>query len=211
MKRGVDDDVAGDGSTSPNLDDAPLLERPAADARTRDVVDDDDDDDGRSIDDLRRENADLRRANAALEEELRSLREAARSPSILERFVEEAPDVFAAHVLPRFDNYGDLAVLAMVNRQMRGVVFELPVGDVRWTGAAVSRQLAKVRNFVGSIRRLAWAWERGCPWNAKTFACIAKGGNLQVAKWAKERGCQWDERTCAEAAGEGHLEVLQWL
>ena len=130
---------------------------------------------------------------------------------LLEGFVEEAPDVFAAHVLPRFDNYGDLAVLAMVNRQMRGVVFELPVGDVRWTGAAVSRELAKVRNFVGSIRRLAWARERGCPWDAKTFACIAKGGNVEVARWAKERGCPWDERTCAEAAGEGHLEVLQWL
>jgi hypothetical protein len=109
------------------------------------VDDDDRSTDDRSTDDLRRENADLRRENAALEEELRSLREAARSPSILERFVEEAPDVFAAHVLPRFDNYGDLAVLAMVNRQMRGVVFESPVGDVRWTGAAVSRQLAKLR------------------------------------------------------------------
>eukprot|EP00982_Pelagococcus_subviridis_P005391 29629-Pelagococcus_subviridis.AAC.1 len=157
MKRGVDDDVAGDGSTSPNLDDAPLLERPAADARTRDVVDDDDDDDGRSIDDLRRENADLRRANAALEEELRSLREAARSPSLLERFAADAN--VTEHVLSRLDG-GDLAMLALVSRSMRDVVFTSSVEhDVRDV-PAVRRELERMPNFVGSVSRLAWAKER---------------------------------------------------
>ena len=78
---------------------------------------------------------------------------------LLEGFVADAPDVFVAHVLSRLDD-GDLAVLATVNRRMRDVVFESPVGDVRDV-AAVRRELARVPNFVGSIGRLAWAKERG--------------------------------------------------
>ena len=120
---------------------------------------DDDDDDGRSIDDS------LRRANAALEEEVRSPCEAARSPSLLERLHADANDVFTEHVLSRLDD-GDLAVLATVNRKMRDVVFDSPVGDVRDV-AAVRRELARVPNFVGSIGRLAWAKERGCPWDER--------------------------------------------
>ena len=163
---------------------------------------DDDDVDGKSIDELRR-------ANAALEEEVGSPREVARSPSLLERLAADARDVFVAHVLPRLDD-GDLAVLATVNRKMRDVVFESPVGDVRDV-AAVRRELARVPNFVGSIARLAWAKERGCPWDEETFTCIAEGGNVEVAKWAKERGCPWDDEwTCTEAARGGHLEMVQW-
>ena len=148
----------------------------------------------------------------------------------------DARDVLNAHVLSRLDD-GDLAVLATVNRKMRDVVFESPVGDVRDV-AAVRRQLARVRNFVGSVARLAWAKDqRGCPWDPRTFECIAMGGNVEVARWAKERGCPWnemlapepreaatwrccsgcgrsdaplDEWTCAYAASGGHLEVLQW-
>ena len=124
-------------------------------------------------------------------------------------------------MLPRLDD-GDLAVLATVNRKMRDVVFESPVGDVRDV-AAVRRELARVPNFVGSIGRLAWAKERGCPWDEETFMCIARGGNVEVAKWAKERGCPWAEvvgfraadggqlDVCARAALGGHLEMLQWV
>ena len=94
---------------------------------------------------------------------------------LLEGFVADAPDVFVAHVLSRLDD-GDLAVLATVNRKMRDVVFESPVGDVRDV-AAVRRELALVPNFVGSIARLAWARGRGCQWVPRTFMCIAEGGN----------------------------------
>ena len=120
--------------------------------------------------------------------------------NLLERFVEDAPDVFAAHVLPRLDS-GDLAVLTTVNRKMRDVVFESPVDhDVRDV-AAVRRELARVPNFVGSISRLAWAKERGCPWEESTngrgfwkttFGCIAVGGNVEVAEWARQNGCPWN-------------------
>ena len=146
------------------------------------------------------------------------------APPLLERFAAVARDVLYVHILPRLDS-GDLAVLATVNRKMRDVVFDSPVGDVRDV-AAVRRELARVPNFVGSISRLAWAKERGCPWYEKTFTCIARGGNVDVAKWAKERGCPWVEvadahvvldtaegdhlEVCASAAAGGHLEMLQW-
>ena len=146
----------------------------------------------------------LRKAVRGLEE-----REAAREP-LLERLAVDAPDVLNAHVLSRLDD-GDLAVLATVNRKMRDVVFESPVGDVRDV-AAVRRELAVVDNFVGSVGRLAWAKDQGgCPWEPRTFTCIAKGGNVEVARWAKERGCPLNVWTCAYAAGGGHLEMLQWL
>ena len=128
---------------------------------------------------------------------------------LLEGFVADAPDVFVAHVLSRLES-GDLAMLATVNRKMRDVVFNAPVGDVRDV-AAVRRELARVPNFVGSIGRLAWAKERGCPWDLSTFRCIVRGGNVEVARWAKERGCPWDEDTCADAAEGGHLKMLQWF
>ena len=131
----------------------------------------------------------------------------------MERFAADARVVFDAHVLSRLDG-GDLAMLALVSRSMRAVVFDrfvfnTPLGDLKGV-AAVRRELGRMPNFVGSVSRLAWAKERGCPWNAKTFMCIAEDGNLEVAKWAKERGCPWDEWTCTQAAKGGHLEVLQW-
>jgi hypothetical protein len=129
--------------------------------------------------------------------------------SRLERFAADARDVFDAHVLSRLDG-GDLAMLALVSRSMRDVVFASPVGDVRDV-AAVRRELGRMPNFVGSVSRLAWAKEqRGCPWNAKTFTCIARGGNMEVLQWARANGAPWDEWTCAYAARSGHLEMLQW-
>ena len=44
--------------------------------------------------------------------------------------------------------------------------------------AAVRRELARVPNFVGSIGRLAWAKERGCPWD----------GDVHVHREGWERG-----------------------
>ena len=61
-----------------------------------------------------------------------------------------------------------------------------------------------------SVPLLAWARDRGCPWDERTCAYAAKGGHLVVLEWARASGCPWDERTCAYAAEGGHLEVLKW-
>jgi len=116
----------------------------------------------------------LEEREAAREPLLERLAADAREP-LLERLAADARDVFVGSVLPRLDD-GDLAVLATVNRRMRDVIFDSPVGDVKDV-KAVSKQLARVPNFVGSIARLAWARERGCQWVPRTFMCIAEGGN----------------------------------
>ena len=118
---------------------------------------------------------------------------------------------------------------------MRDGVFTSPVEhDVRDL-AAVRRELWKMPNFVGSVGGLAWAKERGCPWEVTkfalrcwtysragyplqkktTFGCIAAGGNVEVAEWARQNGLLWNEWTCGQwtcdnAAEGGHLEMLQW-
>ena len=133
---------------------------------------------------------------------------------LLERLAADARDVLDAHLLSRLDD-GDRAMLALVSQNMRDVVFTSSFGEVKDL-AAVRKELGRVRNFVGSIGRLAWAKERGCPWNAKTFKVIAKGGNVEVAKWfahhSLTQGTQWDVNVvCNSAAFGGHLEMLRWL
>ena len=127
---------------------------------------------------------------------------------LLERLAADARDVLDAHLLSRLDD-GDRAMLALVSRSMRDVVFTSSVGDVKDV-AAVRRELGRMPNFVGSVGRLAWAKERGCPWDARICREAAEGGHLEVLQWARANGAPWDEGTCAGAAEGGHLEVLQW-
>jgi hypothetical protein len=126
--------------------------------------------------------------------------------SRLERFAADARDVFDEDVLRRL-SVGDRAMLALVSRSMRDVVFTSSVGDVKDV-AAVRRELGRMPNFVGSVGRLAWAKELGCPWNENTCAKAAEGGHLEVLQWARANGAPWDEKTCRAAAEFGHLEVL---
>jgi len=68
----------------------------------------------------------------------------------------------------------------------------------------------RVKDFVVSVERLAWAKERGCPWDTLICVMAGEGGHLEVLKWAWERRCPWDSSVCSFAAENGHLEVLQW-
>jgi hypothetical protein len=52
-----------------------------------------------------------------------------------------------------------------------------------------------VKEFVGSVSRLAWARLNGCPWSAMTCAFAARGGHQEVLTWARERGYPWNEGT----------------
>ena len=155
--------------------------------------------------------------------------------SLLERFFEDASDVFDTHVLPRLDD-GDLAVLATVNRKMRDVVFESPVGrrEGRRGGEERAREGA---NFVGSSRQAGVGegarvsvgredvhvhregWERGgrevgegtrMPVGRVDLRrCRGRRPPGGAAVVASERRSV-ERGTCTYAAEGGHLEVLQW-
>jgi hypothetical protein len=124
---------------------------------------------------------------------------------LLAPLLEEWRDVLVKHVLERLDPT-DCAMLARVGKPWLAVVLanHLPRAG---KGGAVP---LKVKHFVGSVERLAWAKDNGCPWEAKTCFEAAAGGKLEVVQWAREHDCPWDVLTCAWAAEGGHLDVLRW-
>jgi hypothetical protein len=112
-------------------------------------------------------------------------------PSPLGRLCEELPDVVAAEILPRLDP-PDLALFGQVGQGCRaavGVFGERQGGEGR-------PLLLKIEDFVGSVERLAWARENGCPWDEGTCSLAATGGRLEVLRWARAHDCPWNERVC---------------
>jgi len=126
-------------------------------------------------------------------------------PSPLLGPLEGLPDILAAEVLPRLDPT-DLAMFARVGPASRAAAV---ASGLPRAGAGEGVPL-KLKDFVGSVQRLAWAKANDCPWVAATCALAARSGHPEVLRWAREHGCDWDEMTCADAAAGGHLEVLVW-
>ena len=124
---------------------------------------------------------------------------------LLAPLLEEWSDVLVKHVLARLDPT-DCAMLARVAKPWLAVVLanNLPRAG---KGGAVRLKLV---NFCGSVTRLAWARDNGCPWAAGTCARVAQSGQLEVMQWAREHGCPWNSWTCQSAAERGHLELLKW-
>jgi len=112
---------------------------------------------------------------------------------------EDLPELFAEEVLKRL-NPTDIALLARVARGFKAAVVA--------SGLPLVRPQLKVKDFVGSVERLAWAKENMCPWDKRTCAYVAQGGHLEVLIWAREQECPCD--LCMRAAKGGHLEVLRW-
>jgi len=137
---------------------------------------------------------------------------------LLERF----PDLFALKVLAHLDPI-DRTFLAQTGGACRAAVAasDLPragtrrvevLGRTRSTTRRVVLWVVthRLRAFVESVERLAWAKASGCPWVARTCAFAAEVGCLEVLRWARENQCPWNEWTCQYAAVRGHLEVLTW-
>jgi hypothetical protein len=82
--------------------------------------------------------------------------------ALLEPLLEEWRDVLVKHVLARLDPT-DCALLAQVGKPWLAVVVanNLPRAG---QGGAVP---LKIADFIGSVERLAWAKDNGCPWGAR--------------------------------------------
>jgi len=131
--------------------------------------------------------------------------------------LEGLPEVLAAEVLAQLDPT-DLVLFGQAGRACRAAVvaFGVPQEEETRDGSddegngGGGQLLLRVNNFVGSVERLAWAKEMGCPWDGSVCAYAAEGGHLEALKFAWERRCPWDSQVCSCAALEGHLDVLQW-
>ena len=54
------------------------------------------------------------------------------------------------------------------------------------------------------------AYERACPWSAKSTERAALLGNLGALRWLRERGCPWTAATCLAAARMGRVLCLRY-
>ena len=63
----------------------------------------------------------------------------------------------------------------------------------------------------GSLFRLAWAREHGCPWDKNVCAQAAYYGHLELLQWARQRGCPWSQHALYMALQGGHFDVFCWL
>jgi len=90
-----------------------------------------------------------------------------------------------------------LTLLAQVGRPWLAAVVDSGLPRAGKGGAAP----LVLREFVGSVKRLAWAKNNGCLWVSRTFAeAAASGGSgrLEVLGWALEHGCPCDAPTSWE-------------
>jgi hypothetical protein len=123
---------------------------------------------------------------------------------LLSPLLEEWPDLLRlvlAHLDPT-----DCTMLARTGKPWLAVVV---ANNLPRAGKTAGVRL-KLSEFVGSVERLAWAKDNGCPWVEETCATVARGGHLQVLQWARAHDCPWRATTCDNAAHGGHLEVLKW-
>ena len=112
---------------------------------------------------------------------------------LLGALLEELSEVLEAEVLPRLTNT-DLVLFGQAGRACRAAVVAFGVpkeeeveetsDDSDDEGAGGGPLLHRMQDFVGSVERLAWAKERGCPWDESICAFAARGGLLEVLKWA---------------------------
>ena len=104
--------------------------------------------------------------------------------------VTKAPHVFNDGVFSKLDTV-DLMMLSRVNKKMQGITKVHKYTTVTDT----KEDIFRVPTFVRSVALLRWARANGCPWDERTCAAVAAGGNLEVLKWARENGCPWDKST----------------
>jgi len=104
-------------------------------------------------------------------------------------FLDPTEEFFAVTVCQ------DWCELLKMKRQRRG--------DSQWR--------TRVGKAVGSISRLHWARENGCPCDGRVMYLAARGGHLSILQWARENGVDLDACTFAEAGWRGSIPVLECM
>jgi len=106
---------------------------------------------------------------------------------LLGGLLEKVPEVLAAEVLAQLGPT-DLVLFGQVGRACRGAVVAFGVPQEETTSDGNDDEgtemggplLLRVGNFVGSVERLAWAKESGCPW-AESICAYRRPGRAPGA------------------------------
>ena len=155
--------------------------------------------------DMRLTRSSTTRSRGAVRQQVEEEEEEDLSP-LLGPFLRHLGQIFEEEVLKRRLNPTDRALFARVGRGCKAAVEASGLGQAgaKTPGAAPF----KVKVFVaGSVERLAWAKENGCPWKEGTCGLAAKGGHMEALRWALEHHCPCNATTCGWAATGGQLSV----
>ncbi|KXZ45295.1 hypothetical protein GPECTOR_56g391 [Gonium pectorale] len=80
-------------------------------------------------------------------------------------------------------------------------------------GLQLAEELFEGAGQSGSVERLAWLRERGCPWDGRSFTAAARSGCEAALEWLAERGCPMPDDGCsfAQAVKEEDFAMLECL
>jgi len=155
------------------------------------------------------------------------------------KFVSEIPDVFAAEVLTKLNEF-EVKIFYDLCRASRAVVIRSKIklnNERRYVYEIESMQELEIawkyypwgeRDRFGreltkeyfcyqvaqtnNLDFLKWAREvKQCAWNRWTITQAAFHGNLEMVKYCVENDCPRHASTCSNAAMGGHLDVLKYL
>ena len=122
--------------------------------------------------------------------------------SLAERFIGDVPHLFATKILTKLDDQ-DVAVFSRCSKRIRRLVRN-EFGETKYAKLCV-------RKFASSKEGVAYAKWCGVPMTTRTFASIARVGNVEALGFALDAGWPHDAKAATACARGNHFETLRWM
>ena len=122
--------------------------------------------------------------------------------SLAERLLGDVPHLFATKILTKLDDQ-DMAVFSRCSKRIRRLVRN-EFGETKYAKLCV-------RKFASSKEGVAYAKWCGVPMTTRTFASIARVGNVEALGFALDAGWPHDAKAATACARGNHFETLRWM
>ena len=122
--------------------------------------------------------------------------------SFAESFLDNVPHLFATKILTKLDDQ-DRVVLSRCSKRMRAFV-KNEFGETKYTKLCV-------RKFASSKEGIEYAKLCGVPKTERTFASIARIGNVEALGFALDSDWPHDVKAATACARGNHFETLRWM
>ena len=122
--------------------------------------------------------------------------------SFAESFLDNVPHLFATKILTKLDDQ-DRVVLSRCSKRMRAFV-KNEFGETKYTKLCV-------RKFASSKEGIEYAKLCGVPKTERTFASIARIGNVEALGFALDLDWPHDVKAATACARGNHFETLRWM
>ena len=122
--------------------------------------------------------------------------------SFAESFLDNVPHLFTTKILTKLDDQ-DRVVLSRCSKRMRAFV-KNEFGETKYTKLCV-------RKFASSKEGIEYAKLCGVPKTERTFASIARIGNVEALGFALDSDWPHDVKAATACARGNHFETLRWM